>query len=321
MSEFNLIKKYFTRPVINTDLGIGDDAALLSVRNGYQLAVSTDMLVASTHFFADADAYDIGWKSLAVNISDMAAMGAAPKWATLAIALPELNHKWLAEFSRGIFTCAENFGVELIGGDTTKGPLNISITIMGEVLNGKALKRDGALPGDDIWLSGNIGDAAIGLAHLQNKLHPHFNLDDGYIEYCLNALHRPQPRVNLGLALQGLASSAIDISDGLLSDLGHILKASNVGAEVQLPALPYSLFASKHIQDKFIQQCVLAGGDDYELCFTAPVKSRARIKALRTELNLPISLIGMINEGSSLDVMDDNKQKMLIVKTGYDHFA
>jgi thiamine-monophosphate kinase len=279
------------------------------------------MLVASTHFFADAAAFDIGWKALAVNISDMAAMSATPKWATLAIALPEVNSIWLAEFSRGIFTCAENFGVELIGGDTTKGPLNLSITIMGEVLSGQALKRDGAIAGDDIWLSGNIGDAAIGLAHLQNKLHPHFNLDDGYIEYCLNALHRPQPRVNLGLSLQGLASSAIDVSDGLLSDLGHILKASNVGAEVQLSALPYSLFASKHIQDKFILQCVLSGGDDYELCFTAPAKSRARIKEISAELNLPISLIGTIKEGTSLDVFDENQQKISLEKKGYDHFA
>ncbi|MFM9834495.1 MAG: thiamine-phosphate kinase [Methylophilaceae bacterium] len=321
MSEFNLIEKYFTRPSPSADLGIGDDSALISIRKGYQLAVSTDMLVVGTHFFSETAAYDIGWKALAVNLSDMAAMGAQPRWATLAIALPDVNQTWLAEFSQGIFACAEIFDVELIGGDTTKGPLNLSITIMGEVPTGKALRRDSAQIGDDIWVSGTIGDAAIGLSHLQNKLHSKFYLDDGYIEYCLDVLHRPQPRVKLGLALQGLAHSAIDISDGLLSDLGHILKASNVGAEIQLSALPFSLFASKHIHEKLVQHCVLAGGDDYELCFTAPKNMRENIKQISTDLKLPISLIGNIREGATLVVMEENMQKPTIEKTGYDHFA
>ncbi len=335
-SEFDLIKKYFTRAAPNTDLGIGDDAALIQCRSGFQLAISTDMLVAGTHFFADAAPYDIGWKALAVNVSDMAAMGAQPKWATLAIALPEvspspqpsptrgegvISEAWLAEFSRGFFACADAFNVALIGGDTTKGALNMSVTIIGEVPTGKALRRDGAKIGDDIWVSGSLGDAAVGLAHLQGKLHRKFKLDDGYIEYCLNALHRPQPRVCLGLTLIDLAHGAIDISDGLLSDLGHITKASNVGATIQLNKLPCSLFISKHLNEKQIQQCLLAGGDDYELCFTAPQKLRAKIEKMSAELHLPIALIGNIHAGSGLVVLDQNKQKITLEKTGYDHFA
>ena len=342
--EFDLIAKYFTRAAKHADLGVGDDAALFRVAEGMQLAVSTDMLVSGTHFFADAAAYDIGWKALAVNVSDMAAMGAQPKWATLAIALPDvlpstptpnstptltlplkeggkISENWLAEFSRGFFACAEMFSVDLIGGDTTRGPLNISVTIMGEVPTSKALRRDAAEVGDDIWLSGTLGDAALGLAHLQDKLHSQFKLDDGYIEYCLNALHRPQPRAALGLALIDLANSAIDISDGLLSDLGHILKASNVGAEILLEKLPCSLFISKHLHEKEIQQCVLAGGDDYELCFTAPPNMRTKIEKISTELNLPIALAGNIHAGSGLVVLDENKQEISLEKTGYDHFA
>ena len=335
-SEFNLIAKYFTRAAPQADLGVGDDAALVRVADGYQLAVSTDMLVAGTHFFADAAPYDIGWKALAVNMSDMAAMGAQPKWATLAIALPEaypspppsplggegvITEDWLAEFSRGFFACADAFKVDLIGGDTTRGPLNISVTIMGEVPTGKALRRDGAKIGDDIWVSGTLGNAALGLAHLQGKLHGNFNLDDGYIEYCLNTLHRPQPRAALGLALVGLANSAVDISDGLLSDLGHMLKASNVGASIHLNKLPCSLFVSEHLHEKQIQQCILAGGDDYELCFTAPPNMREKIEKMSAELALPITLAGNIHKGAGLLVLDTNNQPISIEKTGYDHFT
>jgi thiamine-monophosphate kinase len=321
MSEFDIIKQFFTRPTHHTNLSVGDDAALINVSKGYELTVSTDMLVADTHFFHDAAPYDIGWKSLAVNVSDMAAMSSQPKWATLAIALPHMNETWLSEFSRGFFACANTFNVDLIGGDTTRGPLNISVTIMGEVPAGKALRRDGAKVGDDIWISGTLGDAALGLAHLKNKLHSKFNLDDGYIEYCLDALHRPQPRVALGLALVDLAHSAIDISDGLLSDLGHILSASKVGATIQLSKLPCSLFISKHLNEKQIQQCILAGGDDYELCFTAPQKNRSAIKKISEELHLPIALAGNIHAGAGLVVLDENKQKVILEKTGYDHFA
>jgi thiamine-monophosphate kinase len=320
-TEFNLIQKYFNQKTKQTDLGIGDDAALIHVEKSYQLAISSDMLVAGTHFYHGDKPYDIGWKSMAVNLSDMAAMGANPKWATLSIALPEANETWLGEFSRGFFSCADTFNVDLIGGDTTRGPLNISVTILGEVPVGKALRRDNAKTGDDIWVSGTLGDAALGLAHVQNKLHDKIILDDGYIEYCLNALHRPQPRVLLGLALLNLVHSAIDISDGLLSDLGHILKASNVGAEIQLEKLPSSLFISKHLGEKQIQQCILAGGDDYELCFTAPQKNRSTIEKIGEKLHLPITRIGNIYADSGLTVTDKNKQKVLLEKTGYDHFT
>ncbi|HEY0562489.1 MAG TPA: thiamine-phosphate kinase, partial [Methylophilus sp.] len=194
--EFNLIQQYFTRPAPNADLGIGDDAALIRLMAGHQLAVSVDMSVVGTHFYADCAPYDIGWKSLAVNVSDMAAMGATPKWATLAISLPNIDQAWLGEFSRGFFACADAFNIALIGGDTTRGPLNICVQIMGEVPTGQALTRGGAQVGDDIWVSGYLGSAALGLSYLQQKL----VLDEAVQPLCLQALHHPQPRVALGLA-------------------------------------------------------------------------------------------------------------------------
>ena len=319
--EFNLIKQYFTRSTMQTDLGVGDDAALVRVQAGYQLAVSSDMLVSGTHFFADAAPYDIGWKALAVNISDMAAMGAQPKWATLALALPELNESWLAEFSRGFFACADAFKVDLIGGDTTRGPLNISVAIMGEVPAGKALRRDGAKIGDDIWVSGQLGSAALALAHLQGKT----SLNSDALEANIHALLRPVPRADLGLKLRDIATSAIDISDGLAADLGHILSASNVSGKIHLNTLPCSDF----VKNAGFQYAI-AGGDDYELCFTAPQNMREKIKQISAELNIPIALAGRITEHNyagaghesfKLVVLDDNHQPISIEKTGYDHFT
>jgi len=314
--EFNLIAKYFTRATPSADLGVGDDAALLRVSEGFQLAISVDMLVAGTHFFQDAAPYDIGWKSLAVNISDMAAMGASPKWATLAIALPEINEPWLAEFSRGLFACADKFKVELIGGDTTRGPLNISVQIMGEVPTGKALRRDGAKPGDDIWVSGNLGSAALGLAHLQNKI----TLDSEVAEHCLQALHTPMPQTELGLMLRNKANSCIDVSDGLLADLGHILKASNLGATVALDHINCHDFLRSRLDDVIIQQCILAGGDDYELVFTTPESLRSAIQELARQLNLPLSLIGKTTEKLGIAVTY-KQQPLAISKKGFDHFG
>lgn len=313
--EFSLIAKYFTRATPNADLGVGDDAALLRVAVGHQLAISVDMLVAGTHFFHDAAPFDIGWKSLAVNVSDMAAMGASPKWATLAIALPEINEPWLAEFSRGLFACADKFGIDLIGGDTTRGPLNISVQIMGEVPAGNALRRDGAKAGEDIWISGRIGSAALGLAHLQGKT----TLDATVSEDCLQALNLPTPRVALGSALRGIASSCIDVSDGLLADIGHILEASNIGAAIRLENIACHDYLRLHLNDALIQRCILAGGDDYELAFTAPQSQRSVIQALSQQLALPLSLIGttMPNTGISVSY----QQQMLdVAKKGYDHF-
>ena len=314
--EFNLIAKYFTRATPSADLGVGDDAALLRVSKGYQLAISVDMLVAGTHFFHDAAPYDIGWKSLAVNISDMAAMGATPKWLTLAIALPEINEPWLAEFSRGLFACADRFKVDLIGGDTTRGPLNISVQIMGEVPTGEALRRDGAKLDDDIWVSGKLGSAALGLAHLQRKI----TLESEVAEHCLQALHTPMPRTDLGLILRKKANSCIDISDGLLADLGHILDASNLGATVALDNIACHDFLRARLDEAIIQQCILAGGDDYELAFTAPQSQRHAIEQLAHQLDLPLSLIGKTTEKLGIEVT--YKQQLLdISKKGFDHFG
>jgi thiamine-monophosphate kinase len=316
MQEFDVIKQYFTKPALGADLGVGDDAALIRVCEGHQLAISADMSVVGTHFFADAQPSHIGWKSLAVNVSDIAAMGALPKWATLSIALPEINPTWLAEFARGFFACAEAFKVELIGGDTTRGPLNISIQIMGEVPIGQALKRDGAQVGDDVWVSGHLGAAAMGLAHLQNKI----TLREGALEPCLNALQQPQPRVALGLALRGLAHSCIDISDGLLADLGHILHASQVGAILEVNQMPCLMELAAYKLEVVMQGAMLAGGDDYELCFTAPVSARAQIEALAHDLGVRLTRIGVTTQDTVLIVLDGDKA-LELNQLGYNHFA
>lgn len=314
-SEFDLIKHYFTRPTRYTDLSVGDDAALLRVSPGHQLAISTDMLVAGTHFFADAAPYDIGWKSLAVNVSDMAAMGAQPKWATLAIAIAESKETWLREFARGFFACANAFDVDLIGGDTTRGPLNISVTIFGEIPQNHALRRDGAKASDDIWVSGYIGTAAAGLAHIQGKI----ELENDALETSLDALHRPMPRVGLGLKLLNIATSCIDISDGLAADLEHILEQSGLGADIlyanipKHPALETSL-------DAAFEAMVLSGGDDYELCFTAPQDKRDAIAQIAQDLNLKLTRIGNTRAENGLTIYDANHQPMALKKAGYDHF-
>lgn len=316
MSEFDLIRKHFTRPARHTHLGVGDDAALISVSKNMELAISADMLVAGVHFFADCDAYQLGWKSLAVNVSDMAAMGANPKWSTLSIALPEVNDYWLTEFSRGFFACAEAFNVDLIGGDTTRGPLTISVQIIGEVPDGQAFKRSGAMPGDEIWISGTLGDAAMALAVMQKR----FDLSAD--EFCkiANALHMPQPRAALGLALHGIATSAIDISDGLLADLGHILKRSKVGATIFLKQLPISDTVCGKFQLDQVKKMVLAGGDDYELCFTAPAEKHAEIAALSHTLNLALSTIGQITHNTALVIHGANDAILDFKEPGFDHF-
>lgn len=318
-TEFNIIEKYFTRPSQNTDLSVGDDAALIQIIAGHQLAVSTDMSVIETHFLEDCPAYFVGWKSLAVNISDMAAMGATPKWATLAIALPTIDEDWLAEFSRGFFACADAFGVSLIGGDTTRGPLNISVQIMGEVQIGKALRRDGAKVGDEIWVSNILGEAALGLAQLQNKL-PVNTLSEKEKQSCIDALQAPQPRVALGLALQGIAHSAIDISDGLLADLGHILERSKLGANLYWEHIPHVILNQDMDMEK-LQKLSLAGGDDYELCFTAPASQHDAILAIGKKLNLTLSAIGETTQETNINLYDKNHQLIKLETIGYDHFS
>jgi len=316
-SEFDLIQKYFTRPAKRTVLGVGDDAALLRVTEGYELAISTDLLLADRHFFADDDANAVGHKALAVNLSDLAAMGATPRWALLSLALPEANEKWLSGFSTGWFALAEAYGVSLIGGDTTRGPLAISVTIMGEVARGQALRRSGAKVGDEIWVSGTLGDAALALAYLQRRIviTPHAAAS------VLPRLHRPTPRVKLGLKLLELANSAIDISDGLLADLGHVLQASGVGAEIHLDAVPISETLRAYWQEDAARHAALAGGDDYELCFTAKAAQHTAIVHLGKRLKLPLSCIGTITREPGLIVLDADHHALDIQGSGFDHFA
>jgi thiamine-monophosphate kinase len=316
MSEFDLIRRYFTRATPSAELGVGDDAALLRVSPGMELAVSTDMLVSGTHFFDDADPYLLGHKTLAVNLSDMAAMGAQPRWATLAIALPEENEAWLEKFSAGFFALAQQYGVELIGGDTTRGPLNLCVTIMGEVPQRAALLRGGAQIGDEVWVSGTLGDAGLALAHLQQRI----ALSEAEYVACALALHQPQPRVALGLALRGIANSAIDISDGLLADLGHILECSNVGAEIRFESLPVSPVLRSYLQLPLGKRCVLSIGDDYELCFTAPTARNDDVLRIAAQLDLPLTRIGEIVAGQGCIVHDADGVPLDIGPGGYDHF-
>ncbi len=309
-SEFVLIDRYFRRATHHTVLGVGDDGAIVRPAPGCELVVSTDMLVAGTHFLPNTDPEDLGWKVLAVNVSDMAAMGAQPRWALLAAALPAATESWIEKFARGFFACADAFGIDVIGGDTTKGPRNFCVTICGEVPTGSALLRSGAHPGDEIWISGMPGRAALGLAHLQERL----VLTEPALSACLAALHRPQPRVALGLALRGLATATIDVSDGLLADLGHILDASGVAARVQPAVLPAPTFE---------RECYLSGGDDYELIFTAPAACHAEIDALAATLDLPLTWLGNIEAGPAgqLAVFDSAGQTVGIPHRGYDHFG
>ena len=263
-SEFKIIERYFKKKMKRTALGIGDDAAIINVQNHDQLVISSDMLVENIHFLKNTNPSHLGWKSLAVNLSDIAAMGATPKWATLSISLPNINHAWLKKFSEGFFKCADKFGIDLIGGDTTKGPLSISITIMGESKKNKALLRSGAKINDDIWVTGQLGLASMGLANLQGQL----KLTPSIKIKCIRALETPCPKISLGSHLSRYANSCIDISDGLIQDLGHILKASKVGASLLLNNMPCEKFIHTSKQYQF----ALNGGDDYELLFTANKK-------------------------------------------------
>ena len=316
-SEFALIDRYFRRAGRHTVLGVGDDGAIVRPSPGCELVISTDMLVAGTHFLPDTDPADLGWKTLAVNVSDMAAMGAEPRWALLAVALPAATESWIEKFAQGFFACADAFSIDVIGGDTTKGPCNFCVTIFGEAPAGAALLRSGAALGDEIWVSGHPGRAALGLAHLQGQT----VLSEPALTDCLAALHRPQPRVALGLALRGLATAAIDVSDGLLADLGHILAASGVAATLQ-PAVP----AAGHFilpAPSFARDCFLAGGDDYELVFTASATHHAEIDALAAKLGLPLHCLGNIAAGipGQLTVLDATGQPLDIARRGYDHFS
>ena len=325
-SEFTLIEQYFTRPTPSAVLGPGDDCALLQPTPGKQLAVTTDMLVAGTHFLPDTDPKNLGWKALAVNLSDLAAMGAQPRWVTLAGALPApkggaVDEPWLAKFAAGFFACAAEYGVDVVGGDTTRGPLNLCITAIGEVEPGRALRRDGAQVGDQIWVSGRPGLASLGLAQLQGKI----ELPAAWQRLCIAALEKPRPRVALGLALNGVASAAIDVSDGLLADLGHIAERSGCAAAVQLVQLPHLPKGETYNADlrRMALDCQLAGGDDYELCFTAPYAQHLAIGRIAAELELPLWCIGDIVDGPAgeVTVLDPDGQPVTFDHHGFDHFG
>ena len=320
--EFDLIARHFTRATPGAVLGVGDDCALLAPTPGMQLAVSSDMLLEGRHFSPQDSPAGIGHKSLAVNLSDLAAMGATPRWATLSIALPTADDAWLTAFARGFFRIADLHGIELVGGDTTRGALTISITVMGEVPPGQALRRDGAQAGDDVWVSGVIGSAAAALAYRQGRLFME-QIDAAKV---LPALYLPTPRVELGIALRGVATSAIDISDGLLADLGHILERSGVGAgpigaRLEFAALPTLPVVQAYLHEAVARDCVLAGGDDYELCFTAPSDRRDAVQAAAESAGVAVTRIGRITIPPGLVVLAADGQPLPYAKTGYDHFA
>jgi thiamine-monophosphate kinase len=319
--EFALIDRYFARPTPSAVLGPGDDCALLQPTPGMQLAVTTDMVVEGTHFLPGTNPHNLGWKTLAVNLSDLAAMGARPRWVTLAGAMPAAEENWIAAFAQGFFACAAEYGVDVVGGDTTRGPLNLCVTALGEVEPGRALRRDGAHVGDQIWVSGRPGLAALGLAQLQGRI----ELPAPWPKLCIAALEKPRPRVALGQALVGVASAAIDVSDGLLADLGHIAERSGCAAAVRLVQLPHLPKGETYdaVLRKLALECQLAGGDDYELCFTAPGTNSLVIAQIAARLELPLWCIGEMVAGPAGDVtvFDPDHKPVEFDCKGFDHFG
>lgn len=319
LSEFDLIARFFVRPGHprnRATLGIGDDCALLAQHGGMQTAISTDMLVEGRHFFAGADPFQLGHKALAVNLSDLAAMGAEPVAFTLALSLPQVDEAWLAAFSQGMFALADEHGCELIGGDTTKGPLNICITVFGQVPIGEAFRRDTAQVGDDIWVSGALGDARLAVGALYKE----YALDADVLKQAEARLHMPQPRVPLALALRGIAHAALDLSDGLIGDLGHILERSAKGARLQVDALPLGPMLQRQTSD-MRRRLSLSGGDDYELCFTAPVSKRESVLGAGLAAATPVTRIGSIEAEPGLRLFDEQGAPVKLALRSFDHFA
>ena len=332
LGEFELIARYFQRPQRALDagvaLGVGDDCALLQPTPGMQWAVSSDMLVSGRHFFPDADPRTLGHKALAVNLSDLAACGARPRAFTLALALPDARAEWLQPFSEGLLALADAHGCALIGGDTTRGPLNICITVMGEVPPGQALLRSGAQVGDDVYVSGTLGDAALALQCLQGRI----QLPPAVLAQARQRLEQPTPRVALGLALRGVATAAADVSDGLLGDLGHILAQSGLGATVDANIAMYLLAAradTTGVGGQFIPeispgqalQCVLAGGDDYELVFTAPPAQATAVQAAARASGTAVTRIGRTEAMAGVRVVDGSGALLPGPWASFDHFA
>ena len=332
MGEFDLIARYFKRPARQAVLGVGDDCALLQPTPGTQLAISCDMLVQGRHFFANVNPRNLGHKALAVNLSDLAACGARPLAFTLALALPSADEAWLAPFSEGLLALADAHGCELVGGDTTQGPLNICITVFGEVPvvagRSQALLRSGAQAGDDVYVSGTLGDARLALEALQGKV----LVPTEVLVAARWRLECPTPRIALGLALRGVATAALDVSDGLLGDLGHILLQSGVGATIQVDDVS-KLVASKEINtmagglfgsyltSEQWRTWSLAGGDDYELLFTAPVAARVQVEAAAQISHTPVTRIGTIQVERGLRLVDGQGETVANTFASFDHFA
>lgn len=309
MNEFDIIAQFFAKQIVTRPdviLGIGDDCAIVEVPADQQLAITTDTLVAGVHFPTDTPAFDIGYKSLAVNLSDLAAMGATPAWITLALTLPEKNVRWLTEFSRGLFELAQRYQIQLIGGDITRGPLTITIEAKGFIPKNQALKRSAAKVGDLIYVTNTLGDAALGLLCAEKKI----SLQPDYQTYLLSRLNRPEPRVEIGEQLRGIAHAAIDISDGLAADLGHILEKSQVGATVYVDALPLSEALLRSVATPQAIELALNGGDDYELCFTAPKEIH----------DSRFTCIGIITQTLRLNLLYKDERPYSGKVNGYQHF-
>ncbi len=334
LNEFELIARYFARrDVAQKDAaappwlrqGIGDDCAILAW-GSTQLAITTDLLVEGTHFFSDVDPHALGHKALAVNLSDLAAAGAQPRAFFLALALPRADEAWLAAFSAGLFELAHETGCVLVGGDTTRaaprgeapGALTVCITALGQIDSGQALSRASAVAGDDLWVSGELGGAALALQARRGQLS--IPLSGEQMQACVQRLDRPQPRVALGQALRGKAHAAIDISDGLWADLAHICERSEVGATVHWKSVPRAAaLAGQSLAQQ--QACALAGGDDYELLFAAPVSARAQIEAMARDVRTPLVRVGVITHSREVVVLDDNSERVHLAQVGFDHFA
>ncbi|WNP33740.1 thiamine-phosphate kinase [Enterobacter kobei] len=319
--EFSLIARYFDRvrrARLDVETGIGDDCALLNIPDKQTLAISTDTLVSGNHFLPDISPVDLAHKALASNLSDLAAMGADPAWLTLAITLPEVDETWLEAFSDSLFEQINYYDMQLIGGDTTRGPLSMTLGIYGYVPAGRALKRSGAKPGDWIYVTGTPGDSAAGLAILQNRLRVENEQD---AQWLLKRHLRPTPRILHGQALRDLASAAIDLSDGLSSDLGHIVKASNCGAMLDMDAMPFSDAMRRHVEPEQALRWALAGGEDYELCFTVPERNRGALDVAIGHLGVPFTCVGQMSaDVEGIQFSRDGKPVSFDLK-GYDHFA
>ena len=320
MGEFDLIKRYFSRKSLQNDvsLSVGDDCAITSIPSGYQLAITTDTLVEGTHFLPSISPADLAYKSVAVNLSDLAAMGATPTWMSLALTLPEIKEAWLAEFSQSLFAILDRYGVSLIGGDTTKGPLSITLTAQGFLTKNQGLFRHQAKVGDWIFVSGFLGDSAAGLdLLLQNR-----KIENESDRYFIQRHLYPTPRVELGLALRSFSCCALDISDGLLADLGHILERSQVGAEIYLENLPLSRHLCTQYEQTQAEKFALTGGEDYELCFTVSEEKREEMEQVLRSQGIKVTCIGQIlPETSGLSLLKNGKKIALPTHIGFDHFS